>query len=78
MPRVAGSVVPAVCPVYACRTQMEFRILGPLEVCSEGREISLGGAKQRAVLAVLLLHRNEVVSTDRQIDELWKIGRAHV
>ena len=50
---------------------MEFRILGPLEVCSEGREISLGGAKQRAVLAVLLLHRNEVVSTDRLIDELW-------
>jgi DNA-binding SARP family transcriptional activator len=71
MPRVAGSVVPAVCPVYACRTQMEFRILGPLEVCSEGREIPLGGAKQRAVLAVLLLHRNEVVSTDRVIDELW-------
>jgi DNA-binding SARP family transcriptional activator len=71
MPRVAGSVVPAGCPDYACRAQMEFRILGPLEVCSEGREISLGGAKQRAVLAVLLLHRNEVVSTDRLIDELW-------
>src|SRR5712692_5528614 len=50
---------------------MEFLILGPLEVRSEGRELSLGGAKQRAVLAVLLLHRNEVVSTDRLIDELW-------
>jgi YVTN family beta-propeller protein len=50
---------------------MEFRILGPLEVCSEGRQLSLGGAKQRAVLAVLLLRRNEVVSTDRLIDELW-------
>ena len=50
---------------------MEFRILGPLEVCSKGRELSFGGAKQRAVLAILLLHRNEVVSTDRLIDELW-------
>ena len=50
---------------------MEFRILGPFEVWSQGRELSLGGAKQRAVLAVLLLHRNEVVSTDRLIEELW-------
>ena len=50
---------------------MEFRILGPLEVCSDGRDLSLGGAKQRAVLAVLLLHPNEVVSIDRLVDELW-------
>jgi YVTN family beta-propeller protein len=50
---------------------MEFRILGPLGVCSEGRELSLGGAKQRALLAVLLLHANEVVSVDRLVDELW-------
>jgi YVTN family beta-propeller protein len=51
---------------------MEFRILGPLEVCSEGRELSLGGAKQRALLAVLLLHANELVSIDRLVDELWE------
>src|SRR5437870_10756718 len=50
---------------------MEFRILGPFEVCSEGRKLRLGGIKQRALLAVLLLHRNEVVSIDRLIDELW-------
>ena len=56
---------------YAWRLDMEFRILGPLEVRSEGRELSLGGAKQRALLAVLLLHANEVVSTDRLVDELW-------
>jgi YVTN family beta-propeller protein len=56
---------------YAWRLNMEFRILGPLEVCSEGRELSLGGAKQRALLAVLLLHANEVVSVDRLVDELW-------
>jgi YVTN family beta-propeller protein len=50
---------------------MEFRILGPLAVSSEGRELSLGGPKQRALLAVLLLHPNEVVSIDRLVDELW-------
>jgi YVTN family beta-propeller protein len=51
---------------------MEFRILGPIEVWSEGRQVRLGGLKQRALLAVLLLHRNEVVSVDRLIDELWE------
>src|SRR6266508_3597855 len=52
-------------------SQMEFRILGPLEVWDEGREVSLGGHKPRALLALLLLHRNEVVPADRLIDELW-------
>ncbi len=50
---------------------MDFRILGPLEVCAEQRALPLGGAKQRALLALLLLHRNEVVSVDRVIDSLW-------
>ena len=50
---------------------MEFRILGPLEVWADGREASLGGRKPRALLAVLLLHANEVVPADRLIDELW-------
>ena len=50
---------------------MEFRILGPLEVWDDGGEVSLGGPKPRALLAVLLLHPNEVVPTDRLIDELW-------
>jgi DNA-binding SARP family transcriptional activator len=50
---------------------VEFRILGPLEVWDEGGEVSLGGRKPRALLAVLLLHPNEVVSADRLIDELW-------
>jgi YVTN family beta-propeller protein len=50
---------------------MDFRILGPLEVEYEGRLLRLGGAKQRALLAVLLLYANEVVSRDRLIDELW-------
>ena len=50
---------------------MEFRFLGPLEVWDAGREVSLGGTKPRALLAVLLLHPNEVVPTDRLIDEIW-------
>ena len=50
---------------------MEYRILGPLEVCDGERSLALGGAKQRALLAVLLLHRGEVVSSDGLIDALW-------
>jgi predicted ATPase/DNA-binding SARP family transcriptional activator len=53
------------------RVEMEFRILGPLEVYDGDGEISLGGRKPRALLALLLLHPNEVVPTDRLIDELW-------
>jgi DNA-binding SARP family transcriptional activator/class 3 adenylate cyclase/tetratricopeptide (TPR) repeat protein len=50
---------------------VEFRLLGPLEVLRDGRPVSLGGRKPRAVLAILLLHANEVVSADRLIDALW-------
>jgi DNA-binding SARP family transcriptional activator len=50
---------------------MEFLILGPLEAIDGGRKLPLGGAKQRALLAQLLLHANEVVSSDRLIDQLW-------
>jgi DNA-binding SARP family transcriptional activator len=50
---------------------MDFRILGPLEALDGGRVVRLGGARQRALLAVFLLHRGETLSTDRLIDELW-------
>ncbi len=50
---------------------MEFRILGPLEVWHDGDEVPLGGPKPRALLSVLLLHPNQVVPTDRLLDELW-------
>jgi basic membrane lipoprotein Med (substrate-binding protein (PBP1-ABC) superfamily)/DNA-binding SARP family transcriptional activator len=50
---------------------MEYRILGPLEVAVAGRAIALGPPKQRAVLAVLLLHLNEIVATDRLIELVW-------
>jgi len=50
---------------------MDFHILGPLEVLDEDRAVSLGGSRQRALLALLLLHANETLSTDRLIDQLW-------
>jgi DNA-binding SARP family transcriptional activator len=51
--------------------RMEFRILGPLEVEDDGRSLKVSGAKQRALLALLLLHANEAVPRERLIDELW-------
>lgn len=50
---------------------MDFRILGPLEVYTGNGLVPIRGAKPRALLAVLLLHANEVVSNDRLIDALW-------
>ncbi len=50
---------------------LEFRILGPLEVLEGGTQVRLGGAKQRALLALLLIHRREAVSTDLLVDQLW-------
>ena len=50
---------------------MNFRILGPLEVHGEGGVIPLTGKKQRALLTLLLLHANQVVSADVLTEELW-------
>jgi DNA-binding SARP family transcriptional activator len=50
---------------------MEFLILGPLEVSEDGRKLALGGPKQRAVLAHLILRANHVVPADLLIDGLW-------
>ena len=51
---------------------MRFGILGPLQVADdEGHEVVLAAPKQRALLAILLLHANEVVSCDQMVEELW-------
>jgi peptide/nickel transport system substrate-binding protein len=56
----------------AVRAQtLEFGILGPFEVKEDGKPLGVGGGKQRALLAVLVLHAGEVVSTDRLIDAVW-------
>jgi DNA-binding SARP family transcriptional activator len=61
--------VAAICAPSARR--LEFRILGPLEVWREGRPVKLGGGRQRGLLAALLLDANEVVPTERLIEELY-------
>jgi peptide/nickel transport system substrate-binding protein len=50
---------------------VDAAILGPVEVRIDGRVVPLGGPKPRALLAIFLLHGNEVVSRDRLIDALW-------
>src|SRR5919206_572403 len=49
----------------------DFGLLGPLQVTREGSELQLGGPKQRALLAILLMEANHAVSADRLIDALW-------
>jgi YVTN family beta-propeller protein len=51
---------------------MEFRVLGPLEIADEGRVLALGSGRQLALVALLLVHRNTVVPTERIVDELWE------
>jgi DNA-binding SARP family transcriptional activator len=55
----------------ASSTVLEFSILGPLEVTASGSVIRLGGQKQRATLAILLLNANRVVSVERLADDLY-------
>jgi DNA-binding SARP family transcriptional activator len=50
---------------------VEFRILGPLDAVEDGRSIDLGPPQQRALVALLLVHANRVVTTDRIMVELW-------
>jgi len=51
--------------------RLEFRLLGPFDVVVDGRSVPLGGTKQRALLAMLAIHANEVLPADRLIDALW-------
>ena len=50
----------------------QYGLLGALELDEDGRSIEIAGAKQRALLAVLLLNANRVVSSDALIDALWE------
>jgi predicted ATPase/DNA-binding SARP family transcriptional activator len=50
---------------------MEFRLLGPLEVVDGDEVVEIAGSKRRVVLALLVLRANEVVRSERLIDELW-------
>ncbi|HYB46249.1 MAG TPA: BTAD domain-containing putative transcriptional regulator [Streptosporangiaceae bacterium] len=50
---------------------MEYRVLGPFEVRAGAHVVELGGEKPRALLVILVLHRNQVVLADRLVDDLW-------
>ncbi|MEN8234143.1 MAG: AfsR/SARP family transcriptional regulator, partial [Actinomycetota bacterium] len=50
---------------------MEFRVLGPIEVEVGGEVVAVPAARQRALLALLLVHAGEVLSADRIIEDLW-------
>src|SRR5437763_1758033 len=50
---------------------MEYRVLGPLEAVDNGRRLNLGGARQQAVLASLLVHADQTVALERLVDDLW-------
>jgi YVTN family beta-propeller protein len=50
---------------------VRYRLLGPLEISDGDRPLALGEGRQRSVVTLLLLHRNEAVSSDRLIDALW-------
>ena len=54
--------------------RLQYRLLGPVEVMRGDDIVDLGVLKQRALLALLLINANEVVSTDRIIDQLWGDG----
>jgi YVTN family beta-propeller protein len=60
-----------VVPISARDPALQFGILGPLEVSRAGQPIELGSAKERVLLAILVLHAGEVVSSDGLIDALW-------
>ena len=50
---------------------VEFRLLGPLELLRDGASVAVGGPRERALLALLVLRANTAVGRDRLIDELW-------
>src|SRR6266700_7534049 len=51
--------------------RLQIRLLGPVEVTIGERQLALGRRMQRALLALLALNANRVVSTDRLLDALW-------
>ena len=50
---------------------MEFRILGALEVANNAGNVPIAGGKQRALLALLIVHAGELLPAERIVDELW-------
>ena len=58
-------------PHHQGHRTMEIRVLGPVEASADGQPLPLGGAKQRAVMAMLGLEANRTVTADHLIEGLW-------
>jgi WD40 repeat protein/DNA-binding SARP family transcriptional activator len=58
-------------PAPTVQSGLEFRLLGPLEVWRGGQQLRLGGERQRGLLALLLLHVNELVTSEQLVDQLF-------
>jgi DNA-binding SARP family transcriptional activator len=50
---------------------LDFRILGPLEVTTDGVPVAISGRNQRSLLTLLLLRANETISAERLVNEMW-------
>ncbi|MCV7079859.1 BTAD domain-containing putative transcriptional regulator [Mycobacterium szulgai] len=61
-----------VTPDRGSQHTLRFGVLGPLQLSVDGTDAPLGAAKQRAVLAMLLINRNRTVSIDALIDAAWQ------
>jgi DNA-binding SARP family transcriptional activator/tetratricopeptide (TPR) repeat protein len=68
---MAGSDAEAVTNHHELASQLQIRVLGPLEIVWGGHPVDLGGLKARALVARLLIDRGLIVSVDRLIDSLW-------
>lgn len=68
---VAGHRLPRVASEGRAEGWADIRLLGPLELARSGRAVEVGGAQRRALLAVLALAPNRVVSVEEIVDALW-------
>jgi WD40 repeat protein/DNA-binding SARP family transcriptional activator len=69
--RVAAALLIIVAMRPQATASVQFRILGPVTAYRDGESLALGGERQRALLAVLLVHANETVSTERLVEQLF-------
>src|SRR5260370_20071114 len=67
----SGKAVLWLCMGWGIAAVIDYRLLGPIEVGLNGHALDIGGQKQRALLAILLLSANEPVSRDALVDRLW-------
>src|SRR5215212_6109062 len=70
-PGAGGSRMGRLATVTSGAPRIRIRLLGLVEASLDGRPVALGGAKQRALLAMLALHANAPVATDHLIEGLW-------